>query len=141
LAVCVTSNLAFATLSGLAGPLLITPMILTLNTGVFALLLGRRLRWWILSAGLAAILVPLGLELGGVLDPSYAFVDGTMLVHSRMISAEPVPSLLFLTIASVSTLVTATLLFSELRELVLRRERRFYLYTWQLRQLLPGRLR
>jgi len=141
LTVCVTSNLAFAILSGLAGPLLITPMILTLNTGAFALLLGRRLRWWILSAGLAAILVPLGLELGGVLDPSYAFVDGSMVVRSRMINAEPLPSLVFLTIASVTTLVTATLLFSELRELVLRSERRSYLYTWQLRQLLPGKLR
>lgn len=141
LVVCIASNLAFAVLSGLAGPLLITPMILTLNTGAFALLLGRRLRWWILGAGLAAILVPLGLELTGVLEPSYAFVDGSMVVRSRMISAEPLPSLVFLTIASVTTLVTATFLFSELRELVLRGERRSYLYTWQLRQLLPGKLR
>ena len=45
------------------------------------------------------------------------------------------------TVAAITSLVTATLLFSELREFVIRNERRFYHYAWQLRQLLPGRLR
>lgn len=135
------SNLAFATLSGLAGPLLITPMILTLNAGAFALLFGRRFRWWILSAGLLAIAGPLALELGGVLSPSYEFIDGAMVVHPRILRAEATPTLVFLTVAAFTSLTTATLLFSELRELVIRSERRFYHYAWQLRQLLPGKLR
>ncbi len=140
LTVCGVSNLAFATLSGLAGPLLLTPMILTLNAGAFALLFGRRFRWWILSAGLLAIAGPLALEFAGILSPSYEFIDGAMLVHPRMLQAEARPTLVFLAVAAFTSLTTATLLFSELRELVIRSERRFYHYAWQLRQLLPGKL-
>ncbi|HFE46526.1 MAG TPA: hypothetical protein ENJ18_13705 [Nannocystis exedens] len=102
---------------------------------------GRRFRWWILSAGLLALAGPLALEFVGVWSPSYEFIDGAMVVHPCILRAEARPTLVFLTVASITSLVTATLLFSELREFVIRSERRFYHYAWQLRQLLPGKLR
>ncbi|MCA9661135.1 MAG: hypothetical protein KC486_22530, partial [Myxococcales bacterium] len=141
LVVHAVSNIAFATLAGLTGPLFVVPMVVTVNAGGFALLFGRRLRWWIFAGGALAIFVPLALELAGVLEPTYEFVDGAMIVRSRWVEARPLPSLVFLGVAALTSLGTATLLFSELREMVLRSERRFYVHAWQLRQLLPGRLR
>jgi serine/threonine-protein kinase len=141
LVVHAVSNIAFATLGGLTGPLFVVPMVVTVNAGGFALLFGRRLRWWIFAGGALAIFVPLALELAGVLAPTYEFVDGAMIIRPRWVEARPLPSLVFLGVAALTSLGTATLLFSELREMVLRSERRFYVHAWQLRQLLPGRLR
>ncbi|MBK8261182.1 MAG: protein kinase [Nannocystis sp.] len=136
-AVLLVSNLGFAALAGLFGPLFATPAFIAVNTGAFALLFGRRLRAWLFVGGALAILIPLALELLGLVSASYSFGGGELTVRSRLVQLEQGPTLAFLALTSLATLATAVWIFGELREGVLRAEERLLLYGWQLRQMVP----
>ena len=138
LTVLVASSLGFAGLAGLFGPLVATPTFIAVNTAAFALLFGRSLRAWLILCGALVVLGPLALELAGLLPPSYTFEAGALTIHSRVVEFAPIPTLAFLAVTSIATLVTAVWIFGELREGAERSEERLQLYTWQLRQLVPA---
>ncbi len=84
-----------------------------------------------------AILVPLALQLLGVLPSSYAFVDGTMQVRSWLVDIHEVPVLVFLALSGVLLVVTPSLALIRYVRALDESRQRLHLSTWHMQQLLP----
>src|SRR3970282_235392 len=98
---------------------------------------GRLPRWVTIGIGSLAFVVPLGLELAGVLPRSFELVDGTMRILPRMTWVPPGATLTYLVVATLATIVVASVYAARFHEKLGEIEKRLHLHAWQLRQLVP----
>jgi serine/threonine protein kinase len=138
LAFYVSSVLTIGALSLLFGPLVLVPGFVVTNAMFFALDARKPARKWILILGLAAIVVPYLLELGGVLPNPYAYTaDGALVIRSPMVRFDALLTPIFLFLTSVSVVITPTILMGRFKDELERAERRVIATSWHLRELLP----
>jgi serine/threonine-protein kinase len=127
------------TLSFIFGPLLLVPGFVVTNAMFFALDAPREARKWIVLLGVLAMAMPYALELVGALPMPYAITDdGALLVRSPMVRFDAVLTPFFLFAASVSLVVTPTLLIGRFKDELESAERRVIASAWHLRQLVPS---
>jgi serine/threonine-protein kinase len=137
LALVVASTAAVASTTLIFGPLIFLPSIAAVTTLSFTLSTDAARRPIVLGAGLFSILLPLGLEIAGLLPPSYRFEGDTLIVSSAALHLPAVPTKLFLLVANLAVVVSATVMIARMRDRLLDTEKRLHLNAWQLRQLVP----
>jgi len=136
LAVFVTACLGIA--SRMVGPFLLIPSVLAINAQSFALFQSTRRALIFASIASLAIVVPFGLEVAGVIDPSYVFGDGHMIVMPHALSLPEVPTLLLLLVAVLGSMFVSAYWAGLVRADINKAETQIALQTWQLRQLVPA---
>jgi serine/threonine-protein kinase len=137
LAAMVFSSAAFALCARFGSPLLLMPTALAVNAAGYAIFLHRRYRWWITGVATTALLAMVGLEVAGVLAPTFGFSNGRLEVLPVALSLPPVATTVLVVFASVVAMVLCTLLVGHIRDQLADAERRIYLYAWHLRELVP----
>src|SRR5690606_12923820 len=96
-----------------------------------------RQRWLALGVGALAIVVPVALEVVGLLPTAYAFDELGMRVLPRAIELERTPVLTMLAVFSVAGMLGAALAVGRVRDEVLAAEQKLQTWTWQIQQLVP----
>jgi eukaryotic-like serine/threonine-protein kinase len=132
----ISGTLAIGFMSMMFGPLFLIPgmaAILTMassfNTNTSAA------RTLVIGIGVLAVLVPLGLELVGLLPPSYDFRDGALIILPRMHYFSPGPTMLFLSYIALSHIVSVSVLVGRLNEARMDAIEKAHKQSWQLKQL------
>ncbi len=97
----------------------------------------RMTRAYIILAAMAAITVPIGLELAGVLPHSYAFTDGVMTIEPWAAHFTEIPSLFMLWTAASIIITLSVGVIGRTMDNLSRAERRQFAQAWQLRQIFP----
>ncbi len=138
LAVILLSSCGIAASSTLFGPLVYVPSLAAANVVVFAAGVGPRYRTFALACGLLAILVPLGLELGGVVDPGWVFRDGTIVILPRVVAFPGLATLGILTLASLGAVLFPVLLVGAERDARVKAERDLVLHSQALAEFVPA---
>ena len=135
--VAVASNLAFAVSAKFFGPLVLAPLMLATNAIALSFVLDRVGRRWVALMACLGVVVPLVLELTGVLARSYAFVDGRMIIEPGFIAMSNPAALVMLAAASIGSIVTGVFSAGELHDELRAAEREMTIQAWQLWQLVP----
>lgn len=120
-----------------AGPVVLLPSIAGGGTVAFVSLGGDRLRRPAIVLGTAVILVPLLLELLGVVPRSYRFDAEGMHLIPRVTELPAGPTLAFLTLASLTTIMVPVVLVLRTQRFLRELEERTFLHAWNLRNLVP----
>ncbi len=136
-ALYVLSSLFIGFSSGFMGPFILVPSMVGANMLAFVVFGERRDRAFYVGVGLAALLVPVALELGGLCPSSYLFSDAGMTVVPQVAAFPRLPTLVFLLVANLTMVITPALLIARIRDALSRNEERLFAYAWRLRQLLP----
>jgi serine/threonine-protein kinase len=106
------------------------------------LLYGQRERWrHAVVLGALAIVVPFGLQMAGVIPPSYGFRDGAVTIYPRITNFPPAGTLAFLLLASVGLIVAPAVIASRVRASLARAEERLFMQSWMLKHLVPDQAR
>ena len=135
------SHLLMSSIGLMTGAIVISPVVLlpaiAIATGIgYIAIFGHRIRL-VMACVVAIVLVPLGLELIGVLPPSIRFVDDTLVLVPRMVGFPRTGTLVFLVVTHVVVIVTALAYVAQLRQTAGAAERRLGVQAWQLAQLVP----
>jgi len=133
-----TSTLSFATTATLFGSLIVMPALVAANATGYAIFLRG---WRRVAAALfacAAIGVAVLLEVLGIPWSAYSFGDDGMLIRPGAIELSSVPTMTFLAILAVASLLTPTLAVSRIRDNLTRAEQQLSMQAWQIRQLAPA---
>jgi eukaryotic-like serine/threonine-protein kinase len=85
----------------------------------------------------AALVVPLGLEVAGIVPRSYVFSNGSMIVVNRVIDLTAWGMIGVFGVSAVVLTLAVGVFFIRLREVLSDAELRLHLYAWHLRQLVP----
>jgi eukaryotic-like serine/threonine-protein kinase len=141
LLVMLISTVAMSLTASLFGALFVTSAIVSINTMVYALHLRRAHRVYAVTAGCAAMVVLLGLQLGGYLPVSYVFGDQSLTITAGAVGLPATPTLVFLSVISVGMVFTSALPITRVREAMDEMEKRLYIYTWHLREMVPEVIR
>ena len=89
-----------------------------------------------------AILVPWGLETAGVIEPSYSFEDGALVVRSHLSpSLPPGPTTALLLLTSLGLVLLPVLFVGQSGRSLAAAERRLALHAWHMRQLVTDEQR
>jgi hypothetical protein len=131
------STLFFTFTWGFYGPLIFLPPIIVSNTLSFAVHLDRGYRRLAVLVGCLALAVPAVLEIVGLVEPSYRFVDGAMILRAQTLELPAMPTLLVLTAGGVASLLTGAFVVGGVRDTLREAEERLYLYAWHLREFVP----
>jgi hypothetical protein len=107
------------------------------NTMSFVVSGDRTRRLVCIAVGCLAILAPLALQLAGVLPSQMSFGDGVIVLRSGMFELPRVPTLAFLTAATIGSIATGSLVVARFRDALVSTEQRLYFHTWLLRQFVP----
>jgi len=86
------------------------------------------------------VFVPWGLELAGVLSPTYEFVNGTIVLHSSVIIFRSLPVQIAFALLLISLLAVVALLSRMMAQRQRDASRRAEMQAWHLRQLVPSTL-
>jgi serine/threonine-protein kinase len=126
--------------SSLFGPFVMVPgtAAVTVASLLVNLRANPRARRATLGLGLAAVLVPVALELLGLARPSYVFEPGSIRIVSDLVEFRPLPALALLATGSIVTVAATVFTVSRAVEGLVRSERRNFAQAWRLRQLLPA---
>jgi eukaryotic-like serine/threonine-protein kinase len=138
LVVMVLSTLAFGSTTSLFGPLVLMPALIAVNTGAFSIILKGWHRVFSIFFGCLVILVLVLGELAGNLYNGYLFNESGMVITPGAIELHRIPTILLLCVASLATVLTCALSVSRIRDALGQTERKLYLHTWHLRQLVPS---
>lgn len=133
----VASNVAFALVGVLFGPFIHVPAIISMNGTAYAQIFTGRQRWLALGVGALAIVLPVLLEVAGVLPAAYAFDELGMRVLPRAIELERTPVLTMLAVFSVAGMLGAALAVGRVRDEVIAAEQKLHTWSWQIQQLVP----
>jgi eukaryotic-like serine/threonine-protein kinase len=131
------STVALGTLSRVCGPFLLLPALLVANSVAFAVASVDMRRRFVLTVAVLGFVVPVALELCGVVRASYAFHGGSMNILPLNTSLPEIPTLVLLSVMTLSTIVCAVVFVDRVRRALDRAEQRLHLQAWQLRQLVP----
>jgi len=129
--------LAVASTYSIFGPLVGLPGMAATIALAFSIGARRNLRLLPVVLALLAMLVPLGLELAGVLPSSYKFEDGMMCIVPHAIVMQRVPTYLLLAAVSAVLIALGAYFGLTLGSALVAAHQRMHLQSWQLRQLIP----
>jgi eukaryotic-like serine/threonine-protein kinase len=138
LSAAIFSTLCQASTAAFFGPLVLTPALVATNTSGYAILLRGWQRWFVVAFACTVIYGLVMLDLLDVTTPRYIFGDEGMTIRPGAIGLRLAPSMVFLGIAALATILTATLSVSRIRDSLADAERKLHLYAWQIRQLVPS---
>ena len=130
-------TLATVAIAGVLGPFILLPGMAASGTMIFTTTNDRRLRGWIIVAGCAALLIPVGLELVGVLPPSITFDAAGVHLLARVAYLPRMPTLAFLLVTSLATIITSGLALLPFRDQFDEAQLRMRVLSWHLRHLVP----
>jgi serine/threonine-protein kinase len=143
--VMIVTGLTFATLASVScwmGPFVLVPQASAIVTLWITLHSAtRRERWMLVAMGLLSVIVPYGLQLAGVLPPSYVFADGNLTILAWALRLAPnltVPTLIY---SSLAFIALPPIFLGRMRDALSAAERQLFLQAWHLRQLLPEKPR
>jgi hypothetical protein len=103
---------------------------------------GRRShRGRIVALGAFALLVPIALELLGIAPASHAFVDGALVLESRLFAFSEPFTPIFLMIVNLGLTIFTARYVCHFRDALTSADLRQLSQLWQLRQLVPERVR
>jgi serine/threonine-protein kinase len=132
----ISGTLAIGFMSTMFGPLFLIPGLAAMSTMAASFNTPTRgARALVIGIGVLAVVVPLALELVGLLPPSYEFRDGYMLVLPRMHDFSPGATLLFLSYVGLGHIISISVLMGRLNESRLAAIQKLQKQTWQLKQL------
>ncbi len=133
----VVSMAAMGGTASLYGPLVFTPGAVAINCTSFALTVGPLARRATMAVGSLAIIIPLLLEMVGMVEPSYRSTPEGLVILSRALQLNGGPALVLLTVASVAMVITGGFAVGRVRDALDRAEQQLALYSWHFQQLLP----
>jgi serine/threonine-protein kinase len=137
--VIVLSSCGIAASSLLFGPLVYAPSLCAANVVVFAAGVSRRYRWLALGCGLLAILLPLGLEMLGLIPPGWLVQNGTISIVPRAVAFPSGPSVIaLLGLANLGTVLFPALLVGAERDARIKVERELITRTQTLAEFVPA---
>src|SRR5262249_21184675 len=103
----------------------------------FAVHVRGRARAAIVAASLLGMLVPAALEAAGLLEPSLAFVGGSVMVRPQMTDFPPAATIAVLLVVAVATIVAPSMLVGRTSDGFSALKRRHFAREWHLRSLVP----
>lgn len=139
--VTLASSIAMATSAVLSGVFVLLPTFVIGNTICHAVACRRRHRRLVVLFGVLAILIPMSLELFGILPRSWELVAGALVIHGHAFELREPFAPLFLMLANVGFLLFTARYIGHFREAMRRAELARLAQLWQLRQLVPERVR
>lgn len=128
---------SMAALSRIFSPLILVPTLLATNAAVLQIHPSGRMRSLILGLCLAASVVPIGLELAGVLAPTFWF-DGNRIVIATPGAFRPLPTILFFVLATGTLIASPALFIGAIRRALSASVLREELGAWRARLLAPA---
>jgi serine/threonine-protein kinase len=132
----ISGTLAIGFMSTMFGPLFLIPGLAAMSTMAASFNTPTRgARALVIGIGVLAVVVPLALEMIGLLPPSYEFRDGYMMVLPRMHYFSPGATLLFLCYVGLGHIISISVLMGRLNEARLAAIENAHKQTWQLKQL------
>ena len=108
---------------------------------VYAVFPSKRVQTASVTLIAMSFVVPLFLERIGVLQRSYLFRDGQMIIVPNVCQFSELLTLGFLTAATLLFMLVGTASVRRIRNALNEAEERLSLQAWQLRQLVPERAR
>jgi eukaryotic-like serine/threonine-protein kinase len=123
------------------GPLLFMPTLLVVFTLSNAMTHKQGYRAAVIATGCLGMLAAAGLEYARLLPRSYTFRDGEMTILPHAVTHAEGSTLAALTLATLFLIVVPALMAGAHQKALRDAEKRAFLQTWQLRQLLPERAR
>ncbi len=135
IAIIVATLAAACIVSRLYGPLILMPSLLISYAITVQAHPWRTFRRIGLVAGIVSMVLPVLLEVIGVLPSSYSFVGGRMLVEPQVIALPETGTVGLLAVANVAMLVVPCLFIAKLRGDLSIAQTRQLVQTWQFRRL------
>ncbi|MBE7453181.1 MAG: serine/threonine protein kinase [Kofleriaceae bacterium] len=133
----ILSNIAIAITSQVAGTMILTPTLFTMNTVGFVVAARRAWLWPTVAVSAAAAVTPVLLETAGVVQRTTTIEGGAIHVRSQVVEfTEPQTSVAAVGV-TIIFLVMVTVAAGRIRQRFLEQTRRAELAAWQLRQLVP----
>ena len=132
----IASTLAIGFMSTMFGPLFLIPGLAAITT--MAASFGtpsRSARALMIGIGVLAVVVPLALELLGLLPPSYRFTDEGLFILPRMHHFPHGATLVFLCWIGLSQIISISVMMGRLHEARIRALEKLHKQTWQLKKL------
>jgi serine/threonine-protein kinase len=126
---------AMVAITRMFGPLVLTPTMIASYTISLQSHPTGWLRRYTLIMGSVAIVLPLALELVGVLPSSYRFEHGTMVIVPQVIELPQVGSLVLLVSSTLAMTVIPSFFIARLRAQLSEAERRQLVRAWHFRRL------
>jgi hypothetical protein len=117
------------------GPLVFIPSFATANVLLFLGLAPPGRRWAFVAVGTLTFLIPLALELVGLLPPSMRFDAGGLTLVPRLTELPRGLTLVVLSLVAVMGIVFPARIVVSLRDGLIDLERKLLLQKWQLSQL------
>jgi serine/threonine-protein kinase len=133
----VLSNIAIAITSQVAGTMILTPTLFTMNTVGFVVAARRAWLWPTVAISAVSAVTPVMLETAGLVQRTTTVEGGAIHVHSSVIEfVEPQTSVAAVGV-TIIFLVMVTVATGRIRQRFLEQTRKAELAAWQLRQLVP----
>jgi eukaryotic-like serine/threonine-protein kinase len=133
----IVSQTAMASASLVFGPFIIVPMAVLANTAAFIASTDRRRRGVLIVASALAVVLPFFLEWCGILPQSYLFRGGELVVQPVAVWMPRTATTVYLLLANIIGVVMISAFLGRMRDSQLEAERRLYLHSWQLKQIVP----
>ncbi len=134
-ATLVSIMLASVAVSRILGPLILVPALVTAWTIAMQINPDVFVRRFSAAVGMLMLLLPLGLELAGLVPSSYVFEDGKLIALPQMTELPRIPTVAFVALANVGIALLPTLFVARMRSELNRAQERELLSAWQLRRL------
>ncbi len=134
LALAVTSLVTLG-MSGMFGSFIIVPAIAVTNIIFFILHSPVSHRWWITLVGVLTVVGPFLASLLGWIPSAYTLSNNHILIEPRVINYPPTMTNYVLLFAHVALIVTPALIIMRVRDALLAAERKNFLHTWRISQL------
>ena len=132
----ISGTLAIGFMSTMFGPLFLIPGLAAMSTmGASFTTNSRGSRALVISIGVLAVLVPLLLEMVGLLPPSYEFREEGLVILPRMHNFPPAATLTFLCYIGLGHIISISILLGRLHEARVQLLEKMHMQTWQLKQL------
>ena len=136
--VVVAGNALLICASGfLFGPLFLTPIVGVGSTIVFLSQPNGYSRWWIVIIHAVAFMVPVALELGGVVPSTFETTGGELIARPPVLELSPFSTALLMTLGMVTQLMIAFVLGRTSIASQIAAQNRVHAQQWYLKQLLP----
>jgi serine/threonine protein kinase len=124
--------------SRMAGPFMVVP-VLAMGVGVGLAMFPRPVPLAMTIASAASpIVLPLVLELLGVLPTSYVFEADRLCIHAQLASFPAVPTIVYLLLITIAPIAAVCVYLVRMRDRLLQAEERVRVQAWQLRHIVGG---
>ena len=131
-----SGTLLIYVISRLFGPLLAAPTV-ALGLAVAGGFHPLAPRWSSIAFASLAIALPFGLELSGLIAPTYAFASNGMLIRPMLAELPRIPTTVYLAASSLGIVISVSAYVIAVRRALDAAQRTALVQSWQLRQLVP----